>query len=72
MSRGLFRNSRLEFALHVVHKMYPKQINEEEWNLFLGNAAHLNREDMGSVPLWIPEQNRSNVKAFQVKRSRDC
>lgn len=29
MSRGMFRNFRLEFALHLVHKMYSKHITDE-------------------------------------------
>lgn len=66
MSRGILRSSRLEFALHVVHKMYPKQISNEEWKLFLGSATHLNRDDTGGIPLWIPDQNKTNAKMFQV------
>lgn len=86
MSRGILRNCRLEFALHVVHKMYPKQITHEvcsfnksqsvpkmidfkEWKLFLGNAAHFNREDTGGIPLWIPDQYKTNAKMFQVLKA---
>lgn len=86
MSRGILRNSRLQFALHLVHKMFPKYITDEvcyfhnimversmikftfqEWKLFLGSSAHLNKEDTGGIPLWIPDQHKTKVKMLLVK-----
>lgn len=29
MSKGILRNWRVEFALHLVHKMYPNHITDE-------------------------------------------
>lgn len=65
MSRGIFKKDRMKFALHLIHKVYPKQINEQEWNMFLGNAlSNLKREE--EIPPWIPDHSKQKIQTIQV------
>ena len=39
VSRSLFKDDRLMFALHLAHGMHPEQFEDGEWEFFVG-AAH--------------------------------
>ncbi|XP_031341052.1 cytoplasmic dynein 2 heavy chain 1-like [Photinus pyralis] len=68
MSRAIFKADRLKFALHLCHKILPREIPSDEWNFFIGNSF-IGKIDKGqSVPEWIPESVSRNVAALQVSR----
>lgn len=67
MSRGIFKKDRMKFALHLVHKIYPKQIGDQEWNVFLGNAlSSLKREE--EISPWIPDHSKQKIHTIQVRK----
>ncbi|XP_018579489.1 cytoplasmic dynein 2 heavy chain 1 [Anoplophora glabripennis] len=64
ISRGIFKNDRLKFLLHLVHKLYPKEIPDIEWTLFMGNIV-ADKNINEDIPPWIPKQCVLNVKNLQ-------
>lgn len=67
ISRGIFKNDRLKFLLHLIHKLYPKEIPDIEWTLFLGNIV-ADKNVPEDIPPWIPKQCVLSVKNLEVSR----
>ncbi|KAK5644082.1 hypothetical protein RI129_007927 [Pyrocoelia pectoralis] len=65
MSRAIFKADRLKFALHLCHKILPREIPNDEWNFFLGNSLVGKTDKAQSVPEWVPESLARNVGVLQ-------
>ncbi|CAH0554582.1 unnamed protein product [Brassicogethes aeneus] len=64
MARGIFKQDRLKFLLHLAHKLYSVEIPENEWKSFLcSNISTTKLPD--DLPSWIPEQCVNTV--FNLK-----
>lgn len=50
----------------MVHKLFPKEIPEVEWTLFLGNIV-ADKNTSEDIPPWIPKQYVLNIKNLQVQ-----
>lgn len=68
MSRGIFEADRLKFAMHLTHDMFPNEISEIEWNVFIGNQ-NIGKTDLEDSPLWIPKQCTMASQNLQVNTS---
>lgn len=57
MSRGMFKNDRLSFFVHLVGRMYPNAIVSEEMSVFLENTVYQRSSatEASDFPVWIPE-----------------
>ncbi|KAG5876642.1 hypothetical protein JTB14_012987 [Gonioctena quinquepunctata] len=64
MSRGIFKYDRLKFSLHVVYKIYPREISDKEWGAFLGSTI-LNKNGPDELPPWIPKHCAGRVQNIQ-------
>jgi dynein heavy chain 2 len=51
ISRGLFKNDRLSFAMHLTHGMYPDMFGENEWEVFTGLIVAADAGEGGGVYL---------------------
>lgn len=65
-SRALFKEHRLMFALHLVHKIHPSAIDETEWDFFVGTLA----PDPGAkaprdFPKWAPRDRIPIYRLFK-------
>ncbi|XP_030763708.1 cytoplasmic dynein 2 heavy chain 1 [Sitophilus oryzae] len=56
MARGMFKNDRLAFLMHLIYKMCPIDIPEKEMKIFLNNTLYKSVGDTDSthIPSWIP------------------
>ncbi|VEN39261.1 unnamed protein product [Callosobruchus maculatus] len=65
VSRGIFKYDRLKMLLYIAHKLYPREIPLDEWNIFLGNVNTTNN-DSGNIPTWIPKYSEYAVANLQL------
>ncbi|KAL1506398.1 hypothetical protein ABEB36_005769 [Hypothenemus hampei] len=61
MSRGMFKNTRLYFLLHLVYKTLPNAISQNEMSVFLGTSFS-NDVDSDNIPPWIPSMSISGIR----------
>jgi len=52
VGRSLFKESRLTFAIHLVHGLHPDLFKEKEWEFLVGQVIGGSE---GSVPPWVPK-----------------
>ena len=71
VSRSLFKEDRLMFAMHVVHGMFPDIFLPNEWEHLTGmlvDGGQSQADGAGGSPDWIDEERKSDVgkliKAF--------
>ena len=69
ITRSLFKEDRLMFALHLAHGMFGDLFLPNEWELFTGMLIDGNsQESSSSVPDWIGEERKPDtsklVKSF--------
>ncbi|XP_050526495.1 cytoplasmic dynein 2 heavy chain 1 isoform X2 [Daktulosphaira vitifoliae] len=68
ISRSLFVDQRLIFALHLAHKLYPEEFGLNEWELFIGKSiSNVNKElnFKDNIPKWIDEDRIFDVYCFK-------
>ncbi|XP_056634261.1 cytoplasmic dynein 2 heavy chain 1 [Diorhabda sublineata] len=65
MSRGIFQDDRLKFLLYLIFKLYPKEISEDEWRVFLGNSV-IGKSVSEDHPPWIPKHCLTHIQNLQV------
>lgn len=68
MSRGMFKNDRLSFFVHLVGRMYPNTIANQEMSVFLENTIYqsLSATEASDLPAWIPETSIMNLYNLKV------
>nr|XP_022905741.1 cytoplasmic dynein 2 heavy chain 1 [Onthophagus taurus] len=64
IGRGLLKSDRLKFLLHLIHKVYPHQISDDEWRTFLGISTK-ELKTTTSTPSWIPDIIKPKLHYFQ-------
>eukprot|EP01028_Stygiella_incarcerata_P004192 TRINITY_DN1890_c0_g1_i5.p1 TRINITY_DN1890_c0_g1~~TRINITY_DN1890_c0_g1_i5.p1 ORF type:complete len:4092 (-),score=1034.80 TRINITY_DN1890_c0_g1_i5:737-12970(-) len=66
VSRSLLKEDRLIFGMHLLNGLYPTNIDQEEWESFLGRRiAQLDEGEMSRVvPGWVPEERRKDFAHF--------
>eukprot|EP01116_Phalansterium_solitarium_P024805 TRINITY_DN91_c0_g1_i4.p1 TRINITY_DN91_c0_g1~~TRINITY_DN91_c0_g1_i4.p1 ORF type:complete len:4085 (+),score=2013.94 TRINITY_DN91_c0_g1_i4:171-12425(+) len=53
VSRSLFKADRLMFGLHLVHIMFPKLFQDQEWDLFVGKIVAIgDAKAVADFPNW--------------------
>ncbi|XP_060532310.1 cytoplasmic dynein 2 heavy chain 1 isoform X2 [Cylas formicarius] len=65
MSRGVFKKDKLAFVLHLIHRLLPGEIPDEEFKLFLGIGPCRNLED-DEPPNWVPRQSGVALKNLKM------
>ena len=70
--RSLFKADRLMFAMHLVHGVYPKMFDKQEWEYFCGTIVTglLQRQDSvqdaaAGLPSWVSKERASSVVSFK-------
>ncbi|XP_047109239.1 cytoplasmic dynein 2 heavy chain 1 [Schistocerca piceifrons] len=70
VSRSLFKSDRLMFALHLIHSLFPSEIPDDEWSVFLGQHLSVIRADSGSIggelPDWISKEQLIDVYTIKT------
>lgn len=67
MGKGIFKADRIKFLLHLLHKIFPEQMPDQEWSIFLGQHITGNKlEARESVPVWLPEITVQAVYSLKV------
>lgn len=66
MSRGIFKNDRMSFALHLIYKMFPQEIPVNEWNIFMGHSNAKNDAEISDLPSWIPKNCILSITQLQI------
>ena len=64
ITRSLFKEDRLMFALHIVHGMFPDLFQAKEWEFFTGmliDGSNSQNDISGSSPDWIDEERRTDT-----------
>jgi dynein heavy chain 2 len=56
VSRGLFNNDRLVFALSITHSQYPQYFGSGEWELFTNQIIAEQSEKAIKIPSWVPPE----------------
>lgn len=71
MSRGMFKNDRLSFFVHLVGRMYPNTIASQEMSVFLENTIYqrLSAIEASDLPAWIPETSIMSLYHLKVSLS---
>ncbi|XP_050420010.1 cytoplasmic dynein 2 heavy chain 1 [Adelges cooleyi] len=70
ISRSLFKDQKLMFALHLSHKLNPKDFGPNEWELFIGKKISNADEGLNfkhSIPKWINEDRAFDM--YMLKES---
>lgn len=67
MSRGVFEADRLKLALHLTHDLFPTEIPEIEWNVFVGRK-NIGKSEIENTPPWIPKHCTIACQALQVMK----
>jgi len=70
--RSLFKADRQMFVLHLVHGIYPKQFEKQEWEYFCGmlvSAVLQGKESLTSLgstlPPWVDEERYPAISSFK-------
>ena len=70
--RSLFKADRLMFAMHLVHGVYPKMFDKQEWEYFCGTIVTglLQRQDSvqdaaAGLPSWVSKERAASVVSFK-------
>eukprot|EP00760_Papus_ankaliazontas_P016261 PhM_4_TR16775/c0_g1_i1/m.22691/K10414/DYNC2H, DNCH2; dynein heavy chain 2, cytosolic len=59
VTRGLFKEHRLLFGMHVVKGLFPDICNQTEWDLFVRKVP-LTHVDSSDVPRWVDADSASS------------
>ena len=59
ISRSLFKEDRLLFAMHMVRGLFADMFHDDEWNLFLGTAMKQSNASGTVFPSWIPDESKA-------------
>ncbi|KAI6195343.1 Cytoplasmic dynein 2 heavy chain 1 [Aphelenchoides besseyi] len=66
VSRAIFKQDRLAFALRFVRVVQPKLFEDREWNFFTGDTQDdENVNHSAHLPSWIGQQNQSALQRLQ-------
>ncbi|XP_054724974.1 LOW QUALITY PROTEIN: cytoplasmic dynein 2 heavy chain 1-like [Uloborus diversus] len=70
VSRSLFKADRLTFALHLVHGIFPRLFEEQEWEAFTGillTETKFDPEELkASLPGWLEEDRALSVALLKA------
>ena len=64
ISRSIFKEDRLMFALHIVHGMFPELFLPNEWEHFTGmfiEGTSAQSEASASAPDWVDEERKPDT-----------
>ncbi|XP_044749353.1 cytoplasmic dynein 2 heavy chain 1 [Coccinella septempunctata] len=61
-ARGMFKEDRIKFGLHLMQKMFPEKLSQNEWRVFLQHESRTNQQN---VPDWIPSNLSYGVQNLQ-------
>ncbi|KAL6598153.1 dynein heavy chain and region D6 of dynein motor-domain-containing protein [Neocallimastix sp. 'constans'] len=65
VSRSMFKQDRLSFALFVIKSMHSRLFQENEWDLFTGQLIPDIEGKQFNIPSWIPKNKITNFKHLQ-------
>lgn len=65
VGRSLFKSDRLMFGLHLVHAMYPKMFQDQEWELFTGKIVADAEKAPADFPTWASPDRKSAFALLQ-------
>uniref|UniRef100_A0A1I7SEA2 Cytoplasmic dynein 2 heavy chain 1 n=1 Tax=Bursaphelenchus xylophilus TaxID=6326 RepID=A0A1I7SEA2_BURXY len=66
VSRALYKQDRLAFALRFVKVVHAKLFDDKEWNFFCGNLVDEAVSDTGSAPSWLSEEVQQQVAKLRA------
>ena len=66
ISRSIFKQDRLSFALFVIKSMHSRLFQPNEWELFTGQLIPDIEGKEFNIPLWIPKDKVTKFKHLQV------
>uniref|UniRef100_A0A1I7SED5 Dynein_heavy domain-containing protein n=1 Tax=Bursaphelenchus xylophilus TaxID=6326 RepID=A0A1I7SED5_BURXY len=66
VSRALYKQDRLAFALRFVKVVHDKLFDDKEWNFFCGNLVDEAVSDTGSAPSWLSEEVQQQVAKLRA------
>eukprot|EP01116_Phalansterium_solitarium_P024802 TRINITY_DN91_c0_g1_i1.p1 TRINITY_DN91_c0_g1~~TRINITY_DN91_c0_g1_i1.p1 ORF type:complete len:4098 (+),score=2051.07 TRINITY_DN91_c0_g1_i1:208-12501(+) len=67
VSRSLFKADRLMFGLHLVHIMFPKHYQENEWDLFVGKIVAVGDvKAVAGFPQWAAVDRKAAFALLQA------
>ncbi|KAI8810783.1 dynein heavy chain and region D6 of dynein motor-domain-containing protein [Cladochytrium replicatum] len=64
ISRSLFKEDHLIFALYLVYRLYPNLIDGKEWSLFVGESMS-SEVNLEKCPEWVPAAQRQSYVILQ-------
>jgi len=68
VSRSIFKQDRLSFALFIIKSMHSKLFQANEWDLFTGQLIPDIEGKEFNIPLWIPKDRVTKFKYLQVMK----
>jgi dynein heavy chain 2 len=66
ISRSLFKEDRLLFAMHIVHGLFPELFIEDEWNFFIGAVMKQQQSNANTQapPRWVTADRKPAYASF--------
>ena len=70
VSRSMFKQDRLSFALFVIKSMHGRLFQQNEWDFFTGQLIPDIEGKEFNIPLWIPKDRVTKFKYLQVSKKK--
>ncbi|KAI9102585.1 dynein heavy chain and region D6 of dynein motor-domain-containing protein [Phlyctochytrium arcticum] len=65
ISRSLFKDDRLMFALHMAQQLHPELFATSEWEFFTGQLVVTDEDSISEIPQWVPAERQASFKLLQ-------